>query len=106
MAEDPWKQVGYKTTSSTGTAEFADCVQVGYDVKSDPSLLEGRAFVVHNEDGSRASCGLMMTPAEPTEAPVEMPTKSSKSSKSAKKSKASKKAKSPKATPAPSMTPV
>lgn len=59
VMEDPWKQVGYKLTGPDGTAEFADCVQVGFDVKADPSLLEGRAFVVHKNDGSRASCGLM-----------------------------------------------
>jgi hypothetical protein len=59
VMEDPWKQVGYKLTTPDGTAEFADCVQVGFDVKSDPGLLEGRAFVVHKNDGGRASCGLM-----------------------------------------------
>lgn len=84
VAVDPWKQVGYKLTSADGTAEFTDCVQVGYDVKSDPDLLKGRAFVVHNEDGSRASCGCISEP--PTMAP-----KSTKAPKGVKKTKAPKK---------------
>lgn len=90
VSEDPWKQVGYKLTSASGTADFADCVQVGFDVKTDPSLLEGRAFVVHNNDGSRASCGLMTAAVEPTPAPT--PSKSSKKSdKGDKKGKSDKK---------------
>ena len=79
-AVDPWIQVGYKSTTSAGTAEFSDCVQVGFDVKSDPGLLEGRAFVVHANGGGRASCGLMTAAEDPdTMAPTYY--KSSKSTK-------------------------
>jgi len=81
---DPWIQVGYKRTDDVGDGEFTACVQVGYDVKSDPSLLEGRAFVVHNPDGSRASCGLMTAKVDPVTA---SPTKAPKSGKTTKSGK-------------------
>ena len=59
LAEDPWKTVGYKQTDDGGYGKFAACVSTGYDIVSDPSLLIGKPFVVHNADGSRASCGII-----------------------------------------------
>mmetsp|Transcript_11789 Transcript_11789/g.33858 ORF Transcript_11789/g.33858 Transcript_11789/m.33858 type:complete len:337 (+) Transcript_11789:153-1163(+) len=59
LTTDPWALIGYKNTSSDGFGQFASCVHTGFDVASSPDLLDGRAFVVHNEDGSRASCGII-----------------------------------------------
>jgi hypothetical protein len=56
---DPWLYTGYLTTDDDGYATFASCVRTGFDVASDPELLLGRAFVVHANDGSRVSCGLI-----------------------------------------------
>jgi hypothetical protein len=59
ISSDPWARIGYASTDSTGYGEFANCVRTGYDVSSDPSLLAGRAFIIHSKDGSRVSCGLI-----------------------------------------------
>uniref|UniRef100_A0A7S4EK82 FAS1 domain-containing protein n=1 Tax=Pseudo-nitzschia australis TaxID=44445 RepID=A0A7S4EK82_9STRA len=56
---DPWALIGYEQTNAAGLGQFASCVYTGFDVASDPTLLVGRAFIVHREDGSRASCGLI-----------------------------------------------
>lgn len=56
---DPWALIGYEQTNSAGFGQFATCVYTGFDVASNPNLLDGRAFIVHREDGSRASCGLI-----------------------------------------------
>lgn len=120
VSEDPWKQVGYKMTDADGTANYADCVFVGFDVKNDPSLLEGRAFVVHKNDGSRASCGTFTRiyrpdqpefPTSPPDGGGDKSTKKSKVDKKLKKTtksdKATKKSKSaaPPADPAPPVEP-
>jgi len=57
LSEDPWAIIGYLSTNSDGYGQYASCVRTGYDVMSDPSLLEGHVFIVHGEDGSRVSCG-------------------------------------------------
>ncbi|VEU45042.1 unnamed protein product [Pseudo-nitzschia multistriata] len=59
LSVDPWAITGYEITSAAGTADFASCVYTGFDVATNPDLLEGHAFIVHNEDGSRASCGII-----------------------------------------------
>lgn len=57
---DPWARIGYLETDQDGYAKYATCVRTGFeDLATTPSLLEGRAFVVHSEDGSRVSCGLI-----------------------------------------------
>ena len=56
---DPWRFIGYEQTSAAGLGQFASCVHTGFDVASNPNLLDGHAFIVHSEDGSRASCGLI-----------------------------------------------
>ena len=59
QAVDPWGLVGYEQTDSVGYGQFASCVHTGFDLTSDPDQLEGHAFIVHAEDGSRVSCGLI-----------------------------------------------
>lgn len=64
LAEDPWKIIGYKQTSAEGYGQYAACVSTGFDLASDPELLVGQAFIVHAEDGSRASCGIIESAPE------------------------------------------
>mmetsp|Transcript_8269 Transcript_8269/g.15257 ORF Transcript_8269/g.15257 Transcript_8269/m.15257 type:complete len:368 (-) Transcript_8269:156-1259(-) len=59
LAEDPWAVVGYKATNENGYGQFAGCVSTGFDLASDPTQLQGRAFIIHAEDGSRVSCGII-----------------------------------------------
>lgn len=59
LSADPWAIIGYLETDNSGFAEYAHCVHTGYDLVSDPTLLVGRAFIVHGEDGSRVSCGII-----------------------------------------------
>ena len=58
---DPWKLVGYEKTSNNGEAYFADCVQTGGHNATD---YDNRAFIVHADDGSRKSCGLLRRDGE------------------------------------------
>merc|ERR1712176_1382098 len=53
VGEDPWQQVGYMSTNEVGYAEFVDCVATG------ETEFESRAWLIHAEDGSRVSCGLL-----------------------------------------------
>jgi hypothetical protein len=57
LSSDPWAIIGYASTNSAGYSEFANCVRTGYNLTADPSLLTGRTFIIHAEDGSRVSCG-------------------------------------------------
>jgi len=59
LTEDPWLTVGYLQTSEDGFGEYAHCVHTGYDLVADPNLLDGLAFIIHAEDGSRVSCGII-----------------------------------------------
>ena len=52
---DPWLLVGYESTTEEGDAMFFDCVQTGLY----PKDFEHRAFIVHANDGSRQSCGIL-----------------------------------------------
>lgn len=65
LEADPWATVGYLSTNTEGYAQFATCVSTGFDLASDPDQLIGHAFIVHANDGSRASCGVI------TEAPTD-----------------------------------
>jgi hypothetical protein len=56
---DPWAIIGYDQTDSAGYGQFAPCVYTGFDVASNPDQLVGHAFVVHADDGSRVSCGVI-----------------------------------------------
>ncbi len=69
-AVDPWSTTGYLTTDADGFALFFDCVSTG-----EPDI-EGHAFVVHADDGSRVSCGLLVSEPEETYSPTEAPASS------------------------------
>jgi hypothetical protein len=81
LSSDPWAIIGYASTDSTGHSEFANCVRTGFNLTSDPSLLTGRTFIIHAEDGSRVSCGsieekdnLELTVAVATTVPIPQST--------------------------------
>lgn len=59
LKDDPWALVGYLQTDSDGYGQYASCVRTGFDVSSDPDMLVGHAFIVHANDGSRVSCGII-----------------------------------------------
>ena len=66
---DPWIAVGYEATSDMGTAEFIDCVLTGAADYMD------KPFVVHANDGSRVSCGILTSaPVDATDMPTMSPT--------------------------------
>jgi hypothetical protein len=69
-ADDPWSSVGYRTTDADGQAMFLDCVSTG-EIDTD-----GRPFVVHANDGSRVSCGLLMPAPDETASPTAAPASS------------------------------
>mmetsp|Transcript_44925 Transcript_44925/g.48617 ORF Transcript_44925/g.48617 Transcript_44925/m.48617 type:complete len:431 (-) Transcript_44925:291-1583(-) len=73
VSEDPWATVGYLSTTAEGYGQYASCVRTGYDLMSDPSLLEGHVFIVHGEDGGRISCGPIV-PASPATNTIPIPT--------------------------------
>jgi hypothetical protein len=64
--EDPWTTTGYTSTDSDGDARFV------FSVDSEGVDIDGRTFVIHMDDGTRASCGLISS--APTPAPTLMPT--------------------------------
>ena len=70
LTVDPWALIGYKQTDSVGYGQFTSCVYTGFDVMSNPDLLVGRPFIVHAEDGSRISCGLISKAPEDFVEPV------------------------------------
>lgn len=64
---DPWLRSGYESTDSMGVGHFIDCLETGVE-----DGFEGRAFIVHDNDGGRVSCGLLEfgnLPATPTTPP-------------------------------------
>jgi hypothetical protein len=68
--DDPWVTTGYRTTDEDGYALFFDCVSTG------EANMEGQAFVVHADDGSRVSCGLLLSKPDETLSPTEAPASS------------------------------
>ena len=54
---DPWKTIIYKSDSK-GVANFKFSISKEA-LGVDPRSVIGRAFVVHNEDGSRAACAIL-----------------------------------------------
>ncbi len=68
-ADDPWATIGYLTTDTDGYALFFDCVSTG------ETNMEGHAFLVHADDGSRVSCGLL-SELSATSSPTAAPTSS------------------------------
>ena len=69
---DPWTEIRYPGTNGNGVAKFGACVDVGFDLTD--GALEGKAFVVHRNDGGRVSCGII----EKVEASSSKSKKSSK----------------------------
>jgi hypothetical protein len=59
LSTDPWAIIGYPITNAGGVGAYADCVSTGFDLEADPTQLVGRAFIIHAEDGSRVSCGII-----------------------------------------------
>jgi len=57
VTEDPWVEARY-SSGANGRAEFGSFLEIG------TVDLEGRAFLVHAEDGSRIGCGLLEKVAE------------------------------------------
>ena len=54
-AEEPWKMVGYAGTDDGGGAAFGHCIATGYPIEE----ALAKPFIVHEQDGSRAMCGLL-----------------------------------------------
>jgi hypothetical protein len=65
--DDPWTTTGYRTTDADGVALFFDCISTG------EANMEGQAFVVRANDGSRVSCGLLLSAPDETLSPTEAP---------------------------------
>jgi hypothetical protein len=64
LAVDPWQYVYYNNTDSEGTAHFAKTVDMG-----PATMIDGRAFLVHANNGSRVACGIISAKA-PAPAPA------------------------------------
>jgi Cu/Zn superoxide dismutase len=59
---DPWLLVGYERTNANGEAFYLQCLVTG------EANNEGHALIVHSEDGSRLSCGILQFETTTTEA--------------------------------------
>jgi hypothetical protein len=77
---DPWLYTMYLSTNAQGDAYYTGCVQTG--VTGGAPAFTGRAFVVHSDNGTRVSCGILSAnkvaqpPApSPIAAPAPTPTK-------------------------------
>eukprot|EP00943_MAST-04B_sp_MAST-4B-sp1_P001695 g1695.t1 len=68
VTNDPWVSVRYKTTTADGNAKFV------FGVKTGETKTVGKAFIVHANDGSRVSCGIIKT-ATKTKGPVSAGTR-------------------------------
>merc|ERR1712136_223284 len=68
--DDPWATIGYTSTDSEGDARFV------FSVENEGVDIDGRTFIIHWDDGSRASCGLigLASTSAPTMAPTMTPT--------------------------------
>jgi hypothetical protein len=58
---DPWTYVFYNTTDAEGMTHFAKTVDMGPGTS-----INGRAFIVHANNGSRVSCGILSSTAPAT----------------------------------------
>ena len=52
--EDPWLYTMYHATDELGDAQFAGCVETGVE-----ESLTGYPFIVHSNNGTRVSCGIL-----------------------------------------------
>ena len=69
LSVDPWLLTGYLGTDGNGNAQFIECVRSGF------SQYQGQAFIVHANDGSRVSCGILGQEDPPTPPPTPPPTR-------------------------------
>jgi hypothetical protein len=53
---DPWLYAMYHKTDAYGNAYFTGCVKTGVD---GPDAFAGRAFILHSDNGTRVSCGIL-----------------------------------------------
>jgi hypothetical protein len=53
---DPWLYTMYHKTNTKGRAYFTGCVETGIQ---GPNAFAGRAFILHSENGTRVSCGIL-----------------------------------------------
>jgi hypothetical protein len=74
VRKDPWLNSMYHSTNKLGSAYFTGCVETGV-----VGSFENRAFVVHSNNGTPVSCGLLTSnviipPAPvPVSTPVQVP---------------------------------
>jgi hypothetical protein len=73
---DPWLHTMYYSTDQNGEAYYTGCVDTNI---SDASSFTDRPFIVHSNNGSRVSCGLLqastvVSPTAPTPAKPTVPT--------------------------------
>ena len=67
---DPWTEVGYRSTSADGKAEFVDCIDIEIS-----RMEEEQTFVVHNNEGTPVACGVLSQVVGPSGAPTPNPTR-------------------------------
>ncbi len=60
VAIDPWLYTMYYSTDFLGEAYYTGCVETGI---SDDSMFSDRPFIVHSNNGSRVSCGMLQVSA-------------------------------------------
>ena len=82
---DPWLYTMYYSTNEDGEAYYTGCVETGI---SDDTEFSERPFIVHSNNGSRVSCGLLQTtaggsPTAPTPSKPTAPTPTMPSSSDA-----------------------
>lgn len=58
LISDPWKNAGYRQTDGNGVGHFVGCLKTGED------SFEDRAFVLHNNGGTRVACGVLKNAGE------------------------------------------
>jgi hypothetical protein len=73
VSEDPWLFTMYPSTDANGNAYFTGCVETGV---TEGSFVD-RAFIVHSDNGTRVSCGLLTTNTTATDNSPPRPAPSS-----------------------------
>ena len=71
VAVDPWLYTMYYSTDDEGEAYYTGCVETGI---SDDSMFSDRPFIVHSNNGSRVSCGILQVSAVPSPTAPSTPT--------------------------------
>jgi hypothetical protein len=67
LEDDPWAITSYLSTDEQGLAYYTGCVETG------ETTFGNRTFIVHSNNGSRLSCGILQADRVP--APVPTPVK-------------------------------